>query len=460
MIDTTKATTISSLLAAQELELLRTLLHGIHSAEIANRLAQFKTQERLSTLVLMPLRRQAEVLTYWTVAMQLDTVRALEPAACMALICDMPHDKRADLFKRLKPAEQAALLPGLAHAQREDILKLAAYPEGTAGAIMSSGYASLLADLNAGQAIEVLRRDALDIESMYVCYVVDESKQLQGVVSLRELLVAPGDTRVTELMHTHFILGHAEESKEAIAQRMADYDLLALPIVDPAGVLLGIVTVDEALEVSTSASGRSVGQFGGNATFGNSPDISITHSSFQQIFTARAFWLGILTIFGIITSTFVAAQEEMLSQIVILAAFIAPIIDSGGNTGSQSATLVIRAMALGEMTLRWRDIWLVVRREFPVVIALGLVIGLMEVVLAYFSKGIGVEIMLIVGLSMFICMVLGGLIGALLPFVARRIGADPATLSAPLITSIMDLLGVVIFFSLAYAFMGHLLTGA
>lgn len=460
MTDTTKSSTIGCLLAANELELLRTLLPGIHSAEIAHGMAAMPTTDRLRVFLLLPLRRQADVVGYLDVREQLETVRALKRPDLIALIGAMPADKRADLFKQLSIDEQTALLPDIELAQREDILKLAAYPEGTAGAIMTSEYAPLLAELSASQAIEVLRREALDKELIYQCYVVDAHKKLQGVVALPELLLASESARVGELMQTHGIVGHAHDSKERTAEKIAKYDLLALPIVDESGILLGVVTVDDAMEVSESARGRNMAKFGGNASIGSSPDISLAHSSFRQIFTTRAFWLSILTIFGIITSTFVAAQEEMLSEILILAAFIAPIIDSGGNTGSQSATLVIRAMALGETQLRWKDLWLVMRRELPVVLALGAVIGVMEVVLAYFSKGIGVEVMLIVGLSMFICMVLGGLIGALLPFAARRIGADPATLSAPLITSIMDLLGVVVFFGLAYAFMGHLLTGA
>lgn len=460
MNDTTKSSTIACLLAANELELLRTLLPGIHSAEIAHGITELSTAERLRVVLLLPLRRQAEVVSYLDMRAQLATVRALARPDWIALIGAMHPDKRADLFKQLTPDEQAALLPDIEQVQREDILKLAAYPEGTAGAIMTSDYAPLLAELSASQAIEVLRREALDKELIYQSYVIDEHKKLQGVVSLRDLLLAGEATGVAELMQTHLIVGHATDSKDKAAETIAKYDLLALPIVDESGILLGVVTVDDAMEVSESARGRNMLQFGGNASIGSGPDLSLTHSSFKQIFTTRAFWLSILTLFGVVTSTFVAAQEEMLSQILILAAFIAPIIDSGGNTGSQSATLVIRAMALGETQLRWKDVWLVVRRELPVVLALGAVIGLMEVVLAYFSKGIGVEVMLIVGLSMFICMVLGGLIGALLPFAARRIGADPATLSAPLITSIMDLLGVVVFFGLAYAFMGHLLTGA
>ena len=189
-------------------------------------------------------------------------------------------------------------------------------------------------------------------------------------------------------------------------------------------------------------------------------DLDILESPFRKMFSVRVFWLVLLTLFGVVTSTFVAAQEEILSQVIVLAAFIAPIVDMGGNAGSQSATLVIRAMALGDVSLRWQDVWRVVRRELPVAAALGLVVAAMETVLAWFSKGIDLDVLLVVGLSMLVCTVLGGIIGVLLPFVARRIGTDPATLSSPLITSIMDLVGVFIYFAFAYAFLGDLLQQA
>ncbi|MFQ3678744.1 MAG: magnesium transporter, partial [Fimbriimonadaceae bacterium] len=183
-------------------------------------------------------------------------------------------------------------------------------------------------------------------------------------------------------------------------------------------------------------------------------------SSLGTIFRARVVWLALLTLFGVVTSTYVAQQEEILARAIVLAAFIAPIIDMGGNTGSQSATMVIRAMALGQIRMNWAGFWFAVRRDLLVAAALAVTIGVLEVVLAYFSKGVGFDVLLVVGLTMFIVTILGSLIGLTLPFIARKLGADPATLSAPAITSIMDLLGVMIYFGLAYAFLGHLIQGA
>jgi len=223
--------------------------------------------------------------------------------------------------------------------------------------------------------------------------------------------------------------------------------------------MIGIVTVDDAMDIEKEQDASQLARFGGTVSaHGN--DLDVRSTPLKQMFRVRVFWLAILTCFGIVTSTFVAAQEELLSQVIVLAAFIAPIVDMGGNTGSQSATLVIRSMALGELKLSWRDVWFVIRRELPVAAALGVSIAVLEAILAYFSKGVGMDVLLVVGSSMLACTALGGIIGALLPFAARRIGADPATLSAPMITSVMDLIGVFIYFGFAYAFLGDLLVAA
>jgi magnesium transporter len=178
-------------------------------------------------------------------------------------------------------------------------------------------------------------------------------------------------------------------------------------------------------------------------------DLDARLSPLRSLFLGRALWLVLLTLFGIVTSTLVAAQEEILASALVLAAFLAPIIDMGGNTGSQAATLVIRSMAVDTVTVAWRDVWAIVRRELLVAAFLGATVALLEVVLAYFVKSVDLDVMVIVGATMLIVTVVGGLFGAVLPFAARAVRIDPATLSSPLITSVMDLVGVTIYFSIA-----------
>lgn len=178
-------------------------------------------------------------------------------------------------------------------------------------------------------------------------------------------------------------------------------------------------------------------------------DLDAKHSSLRKLFVNRATWLILLTLFGVVTSTLVAAQEDILTSALILAAFLAPIIDMGGNTGSQAATLVIRSMAVGTVRIGWRDVWSIVRRELVVASCLGATVAVIEVALAFVVKSVDLDVMIIVGGTMLVVTVIGGLLGAVLPFAARAVKIDPATLSAPLITSIMDLVGVTIYFSIA-----------
>lgn len=178
-------------------------------------------------------------------------------------------------------------------------------------------------------------------------------------------------------------------------------------------------------------------------------DLDARLSPLRSLFLGRVLWLVLLTLFGVVTSTLVAAQEEILTSALVLAAFLAPIIDMGGNTGSQAATLVIRSMAVDTVTVAWRDVWAIVRRELLVAACLGATVALLEVVLASLVKSVDLDVMVIVGATMLIVTVVGGLFGAVLPFAARAVRIDPATLSSPLITSVMDLVGVTIYFSIA-----------
>ncbi|MDQ2137555.1 magnesium transporter [Alcaligenaceae bacterium B3P038] len=336
------------------------------------------------------------------------------------------------------------------------ILKNVSFPAGTAGATATPRYASVAAELTAADALTTLRAVAPNTATIYVIYVIDPGARLIGTVSLRELVMAPPAAQVATLMRPAPVVVNANAPAQHAVDLISRHDLLAIPVVNADQRMLGIVTVDDAMDLDRVHDGKRLAQFGGTALLGNA-DLSLRNSSFASMFKQRVFWLAILTVFGILTSTFVAHQEEILTEVLILAAFIAPIVDMGGNTGSQSATLVIRAMALGELKLRWRDVWFVIKREIPLALALGVCIAVLEAILAYFSKDVNSDVLLVVGLSMLCCTMLGGIIGGLLPFAARRLGTDPATLSSPMITSIMDLVGVFIYFGFAYAFLGDLL---
>jgi magnesium transporter len=442
-----------------DLPSVRAALASLHPAEVANAIANLEPAVMHRVLALLPPDLAARTFGYLDLAMQADLLRLMPRAEVATLVSALPHDERVDLYKRLSPAEQTALLPGLAQAEREDIRRLAAYGEGTVGAAMTSDYVTLLPEQTIAQAIARLRQEAPDRETIYESYVLDANRRLIGVVSLRDLLLAGDDARVESVVRREVISVRADAPREDAARAIADYDLLAVPVINDDGLLVGIVTVDDAFDIAEAEDMLRLSGFGGTAALGG-PDIDIRRSPFREMFGKRVFWLSVLTVFGIFTSYFVAAQEAILSEAIILAAFIAPIIDMGGNTGSQSATLVIRAMALGQVQLNWRDFGFLMKRDLPVAAALGLSIAALEAVMAYFTKSPGWDVIAVVGLSMLAVTLAGSIFGLILPFAARWLKTDPATLSAPMITSVMDLVGVFIYFGLAYAFLADRLTAA
>lgn len=428
-------------------------------ADLADALADEPIRDVMNMLMALPQTQRAGLFSYLPQEQQDALIGIMPKDTVVRLFEHLPSDDRADIFNRLSHAAQNQLLPAMAKVEREDLLKMASYPDGSVGAVTSSDYAVVSPDSTAAQALAYLRTHAPAKETIYVVYVQDAQKRLLGTLSLRELVLAAPEQSIADLMRPDPIYARAEWPADQAAALIRRYDLLAVPVINGGQRMIGIVTVDDAMDIEKEQDATSLSRFGGSATL-EGDDLDLRESSFGKMVKTRLFWLVVLTFFGVITSTYVAHQEDILSEVLVLAAFIAPIVDMGGNTGSQSATLVIRSMALGELTLRWKDIWFVIKRELPVALTMGVVICLLEAVLAYFAKGVGIEVLATVGLSMLVCTVVGGVVGAMLPFLARRIGTDPATLSSPLITSVMDLVGVFIYFGFAYLFLGHLLVSS
>ncbi|MEB0045984.1 MULTISPECIES: magnesium transporter [unclassified Pseudomonas] len=450
---------VRSLVRSLDGEAFTRLVKTAPLADVAEALAPCSSAETSALLMTLTPDLRAALFAYFSDRRQDQLLQIMPATAVVELFKHLPSDDRADAFNRLSESARQRLLPALANSEREDLIKLAGYEQGTAGSEMTSEYATLIASMTVEQAFVALRASAFDRETIDVVFVLDTEQRLLGTLTLRTLVLADPASKVSDLMTCEPVFVRAQWPKEMAVEYIRRYDLLALPVLSSEDRMLGIVTVDDAMDIEKEQDATQLARFGGTAALGG-PDLDILLSPFNKMFGVRVFWLSILTFFGIFVSSIVAAQEDMLSEIIILAAFLAPIIDMGGNTGSQSAALVIRAMALGDVTLNWRHVWQVLKREIPVAMALGVSIGVLEVILAYFSKGVGIEIMLVVGLSMMVCTMMGGVIGVLLPFLARRIGTDPATLSSPLITSIMDMVGVCIYFGFAYLFLSDMMTAA
>lgn len=388
---------------------------------------------------------RAEVFTYFEPEQQVRLAREFPRATLAALVSEMPADERTDLFKRFDQNQRDMLLPALAHAEREDIRKLSSFVEGTAGALMTSDYAMLKKDMTVAQAMAYLRDEAPDAETIYQAYVVGEQRNLLGVVSLRDLILADLNKSLQDLMTSDVVRALVTDDQEDIAKKIARYDLLALPITDDDGVLVGIVTYDDAMDVVSEEVTEDIHKSAGVSTIiGNLKDASI-----GLLYRKRVFWLVLLVFGNLFSGAGIAHFEDIIAANIVLVFFLPLLVDSGGNAGSQSATLMVRALATGEVVMR--DWLYLIGREAMVALALGCTMAAAVSILGYIR---GDEIIaLVLALSMVSIVMIGCMIGMSLPFVLSKFNFDPASASAPLITSVCDAVGVVIYLFIAAYFL-------
>jgi len=316
-----------------------------HPSDIVFALSFLDDYDIIELLTKIEIELVAELFLYFPEQRQDSLIQLMPFKSVVELFELIPSDERADLFNRISEETQKKLLPALAKAEREDIIKLASYPEGTVGSETSSDYLRVELNMTVAETISFIRENAMDKDTIYVIYVTDPENKLRGIISLKDLILAREKDIIREIMSSDIIYVNAKSPREEAAKLIQEYDLLALPVVDDDMKMIGIVTVDDAMDIEQETNTTQLTKFGGIVPLGKTDDLDITTTPFLKMFKDRSFWLILLTFFGVFTSTYVAAQEELLSKVVVLAAFIAPIVDMGGNTGSQSATLVIRAMA-------------------------------------------------------------------------------------------------------------------
>ncbi len=448
--------TLNELLNEQRLEAAKTALSAATPEEIVGCMRDLDPRTRVLLFRLLSKQQALQVFEQLDRSEQSQLVRAMEDPDLVRLVEAIDAEERVQLLEELPAKVVKRVLQEIGPEARASVQLLLGYPENSAGRAMNPDYLALPETMNAAAALERVRQAALSPEHLEVVFVLGEGRTYRGYVKLAHLLKAAPETPIGTLIESDSIAVSATDSQEKVAAlfKRRQYPLIA--VLDSEGRLVGAIDAQRGLQLVEELEAKRLTIFGGTLAM-SGPDIDVVSTPLRRIFTARVFWLIVLTLFGVATSTFVAQQEEILAEAIVLAAFIAPIIDMGGNTGSQASTLVIRAMALGRVQLRLRDFLFILKRDFPVAVAMGLIIGVLEAVLAFLSKGVGADILLVVGLAMLAVTITGSLIGVGLPFIARRLGLDPATLSGPTITSIMDLLGIMIYFGLAYVFLGHLL---
>lgn len=443
---------LREMLLEKDTQAMKEFCEVFFAGVVAENLEPFTDADVWLVLSQTNIRRQVEIFEFFSTPRQSQLVSQLDRERLSALIAEMASDNRADLLDALSPEKVEELLPLLAQAERADIRKLLAYPEHSAGSIMTTEYASLREGITAGEALSQLRLQAPDRETIYYIYVLDEQRRVRGFLSLRKLILARPDTPLEAIVERDVLSVQVDEDQEDVARKIAKYDFIAMPVVDDQGRLVGIITHDDVLDVVQEEATEDAYRMGAVAPL----EENYLEASFLHIWRKRAFWLSCLFVAELFTFTALAHYEDAIKQLVVLSLFTPLCISTGGNSGSQAATLICRAMALGQVHLR--DWWQVIRHEILMGIALGLTLGCIGFIRAAATPASILEnadrwmLGLVIGQAVAMICVWGTLVGSTLPLVFKRLGVDPGIASSPFVATFVDVTGIIIYFTIAHMY--------
>jgi magnesium transporter len=443
---------IEGMIAARNFAALRELFSEMAPADVAEIILDLPEDEQVIIFRILPHALAADVFEYLDVDVeaQQKLLRGMAHEQVVSILNEMSPDDRTAFLEELPSAAARQLIRLLTPDERRIAQALLGYPEGSVGRLMTPDLISVGADWTVREVLDYVREHGQDSETINVIYVVDDRGKLLDDVRIREFLLKPLDTKVSDLMDENVTALNVNASQEEAVNVFRKYDRSALPVVDSSGVLVGIVTTDDMLDVAEEEATEDIQKFGGMEAM----EEQYLRIPLSRMVRKRASWLVILFVGEMLTASAMGYYEGAIAKAVVLALFLPMIISSGGNSGSQASMLIIRAMALGELTLR--DWWRVMRKEVVAGLMLGCVlgvIGFMRVaVWAQFSNIYGPHWLLIaftVGIALVGVVLWGSLSGSMLPFILRGLGADPATSSAPFVATLVDVTGLVIYFSIA-----------
>ncbi len=442
--DTRDTPEILSLLLAGGEKAVRDYAEQTHPADIAEQLEEASPDDIRHVLANLPAETAALVFSHISESAQIEVLDLLGRTECAALFSEMPPDDRALLYRHLPDELQERVMPALARAEREDIRRLASYPEDTAGSIMTSDYATLSPDITAGEAVERLRQAAPDKETIYYAYVVNRARRLIGYVSLKDLIVARRDTRVRDILHEDLVSIRAGEDQEEAVRKIRKYDLIALPVVNDDGSIVGIITHDDVIDVASREHTEDIEKLA--AIAGSHDEGTYLQTSSWNHYLRRVGWVVGLGIVGIGAGAIVQGFNPLLLKYTALSAYMPMLAAAGGNTGNQSAAMVVCGLATHEITPH--DLPRILRKEFVVSVMLGTVLALVVGLFAWLFRHDS-AIAIVVASALCAQVVTAVLVGVLLPMGAVRLKLDPAVVASPALATIVDLTGLLLYFSLA-----------
>ncbi|MDR0962997.1 MAG: magnesium transporter [Clostridium sp.] len=434
---------LKTLLDTKQYTLLRQYLTEINEVDVADWMQALEETDMLKMFRILPKDLAADIFSYMDVDNQQLIIASLSVKEAANIIDNLMADDAVDLLEEMPANVVKRLLANTKADVRDDINHLLRYPEHSAGSIMTVEYMDFKESLTVAQAIERIRRVGMDSETINICYVLDAQRKLLGAVALRYLLLSDEQERIGDIMHENVIAIRTTTDQEEVARNFQKYDFTAMPVVDNEERLVGIITVDDIVEILKEETTEDMEKMAAIVP----SDKPYMKSSIWEIFKKRIPWLLLLMISATFTGQIISAYEEALSAYVILTAFIPMLMNTGGNAGGQTSVTIIRGLSLGE--IGYRDILRILGRECILGLTCGLTLALANFAKLMVFDHVGLLVAMVVCATLVVAVIMAVLIGCLLPMVTKKLGFDPAVMASPFLSTILDALSLVVYFQIA-----------
>ncbi len=436
------------LLSTKQYTKLRQYLAELNEADTAALMEELEDEDMLKVFRILPKDLAADVFSYLDVDNQQSIITSLSDKEAANIINNLMADDAADLLEEMPANVVKKLLANATPEARRDINHLLRYPEDSAGSIMTVEYVDLKENLTVSQAIDRIRKVGVDSETINICYVLDAQRKLIGTVALRYLLISDSDDIISDIMHENVISINTLMDQEEVAKQFKKYDFTAMPVVDNENRLVGIITVDDIVDIMEEENTEDMEKMAAIVP----SDKPYMRTGVWETFQKRFPWLLLLMVSSVFTQAIITSFEDALSVCAVLTAFIPMLMGTGGNAGAQASVTVIRGISLGE--IEYRDVPRIIWKELRVAIICGMALGAASFAKIMIFDHLGMMVALVVSISLVAVVLLAMFVGCILPIGAKRVGLDPAVMASPFITTIVDALSLIVYFQMATMFLG------
>jgi len=446
-----KNNTIQTLINEKKYFEIRKYLNDLNTIEVSELLNQFESSELIMIFRLLSKNRAADVFSYLDTEHQEMIINTMTDVETKNIFDELYFDDIVDIIEEMPANVVKKILKNTDTKDRHLINQLLKYPDNSAGSIMTTEYMDLKKDMSVSQALSKIRETIEDTENVYTCYVISKDRKLEGVISLKELITSDDDVILENLMNRNFVSVHTNDDQEEVAEIIKKYDLIVLPVTDVEGRLLGIITIDDVMDVVEQEATEDFHRMAGISPV----EESYLKTSAFKMARQRISWLIILMISATFTGRIIKNYESVLQSVVILSSFIPMLMDTGGNAGAQSSTIVVRALALGEV--KPKDTFKILRKEFCISFIVAVVLAAINYLRLITMTRTPLNVALVVSVTLIFVVMISKIIGAFLPVIAKSLKMDPAIMAGPLITTILDALTLTIYFKFATIFLSNII---